>query len=140
MGNMLQGIGVVAGIAEGPALVTRDGVAFNLGVDMTSGRVVERGHELEGACLKGAVLVCRGGKGSGGLSYGLLQVVANGCGPVAIVAEQADALIAAGAVLANIPLVHRISGHDRLRPGMRLRIDGGQGTVTVLNGQGTPCG
>jgi predicted aconitase with swiveling domain len=133
MAETLRGIGIVGGVAEGPALVTREGVAFNLGVDMASGKVVERGHELEGQCLKGRVLVCRGGKGSGGLSYGLLQVVANGQGPVAIVAEQADALIAAGAVLANIPLVHKLAGHARLRTGCRLQVDGGQGCVMLLD-------
>lgn len=140
MVEVLQGIGIVGGAAEGPALVTADAVAFNLGVDMASGKVIERGHDLEGQCLKGCVLVCRGGKGSGGLSYGLLQVVANGFGPVAIVAEMADALIAAGAVLADIPLVHKLAGHRRLAPGARLRVDGAAGTVTVMAEQGVACG
>jgi predicted aconitase with swiveling domain len=127
----LKGEGVTGGRAEGEAVVTTEGVAFNLGVDMASGTVVERGHELEGRSPAGKVLVCRTAKGSGGGPFGLYQLVMEGRGPVAIVATQANALLASGCALAEIPLVHRLEVDPTrsLRDGARLRVDGDAGEV-----------
>ena len=127
----LKGDGVTGGRAEGEAVVTTDGIAFNLGVDMATGVVVERGHELEGRSLAGKVLVCRTGKGSGGGPFGLYQLVAEGRGPVAIVATRANALLASGCALAEIPLVHRfeVDPTRALRDGARLIVDGDTGEV-----------
>jgi predicted aconitase with swiveling domain len=127
----LKGEGVTGGRAEGEAVVTTEGVAFNLGVDMATGVVVERGHQLEGRSLVGKVLVCRTAKGSGGGPFGLYQLVMEGRGPVAIVATQANALLASGCALAEIPLVHRLEVDPTrsLRDGARLRVDGDAGEV-----------
>ena len=129
----LTGQGVTGGRAEGEAVVTAEDIAFNLGVDMETGVVVERGHALEGRSLAGKVLVCRTAKGSGGGPFGLYQLVVNGRGPVAIVAAQANALLASGAALAEIPLVHRLDANPAtaLRDGERLAVDGDAGTVTA---------
>jgi uncharacterized protein len=133
----LNGQGVTGGRAAGEAVVTSDGIAFNLGVDMETGVVVERGHELEGRSLAGKVLVCRTAKGSGGGPFGLYQIVGKGCGPVAIVAVQANALLASAAALAEIPLVHRLDADPTaaLPDGARVTVDGDAGTVTVEAGR-----
>ena len=130
----LKGDGVTGGRAEGEAVVTTDGIGFNLGVDMATGVVVERGHELEGRSLVGKVLVCRTAKGSGGGAFGLYQLVAQGRGPLAIVATRANAQLASGCALAEIPLVHRFADDPTrsLADGARLRVDGDAGEVVVL--------
>jgi predicted aconitase with swiveling domain len=133
MARKYKGNGLVGGIGEGPALVTTEGIAFNLGVDEVTGVVIETGHALEGECVAGRVVVCRSGKGSTAGSFSLLQLAQRGLAPAAIVNMQADAVITAGCVLAGIPLVHRL---DRdiacFTAGEKLRVDGTAGTVEVM--------
>lgn len=133
MAQKFKGNGLVGGIGEGAALVTADGIAFNLGVDETTGIVIETGHALEGECVAGRVVVCRSGKGSTAGSFSLLQLAHRGLAPAAIVNAQADAVITAGCVLADIPLVHRLDTDiAAFAPGDRLRVDGTAGTVEVV--------
>ena len=133
MARRLKGIGLVGGIGEGVALVSRAGIAFNLGVDERTGIVIERGHELEGQSVAGRVVVCPSGKGSSGGSFSLLQLAHRGLAPAAIVHVQAEAVVTAGAVLAHIPLVHRLDEDPTaaIRTGDRVRVDGATGEVTV---------
>jgi predicted aconitase with swiveling domain len=132
--SLLQGEPVTDGIASGVALVTAQKIAFNLGVDERTGLVVERGHELEGRSLAGTVLVFAGGKGSTASSFSLLQMVSGNNGPVAMVNIESDAIVAAGAVLAGIPLVHRCDANpvEAIKSGDLVRVDGFRGTVELL--------
>tara|TARA_R110002110_G_scaffold213175_3_gene426350 strand:- start:1687 stop:2091 length:405 start_codon:yes stop_codon:yes gene_type:complete len=133
MAQKYKGDGLVGGTGEGPALVTSEGIAFNLGVDESTGIVIETGHALEGECVAGRVVVCRSGKGSTAGSFSLLQLARRGLAPAAIVNMQADAVITAGCVLAEIPLVHRLdTDHAAFTSGDRLRVDGAAGTVEIL--------
>lgn len=134
MAGEFKGIGLVGGSAEGPALVTTDGIAFNLGVDERTGIVIEPDHPLNGECVAGRVVVCRTGKGSSAGSFSLLQLADRGLAPAAIVQIQADAVVTAGAVLAAIPLVHRleVDPTTEIQTGARLRVDGDAGTVSLL--------
>jgi predicted aconitase with swiveling domain len=129
-----QGVGLVGGAAEGAALVAHEGVAFNLGVDERTGVVIEAGHELEGQSVAGRVVVCPSGKGSSAASFSLLLLAARGLAPAAIVNVQAEAVVIAGAVLARIPLVHRLNADPTaaIETGRRVRVDGTSGQVTVL--------
>lgn len=131
--TVLEGVGLAGGIGEGEALVTAAGIAFNLGVDEATGTVIESGHPLAGECVAGRVVVFPSGRGSSAGSFSLLQMAARGVAPAAIVNVQADAVVTAGCVLADIPLVHRLGPPaDGLRTGDRLRVDGGRGTVEIL--------
>lgn len=134
MSGEFKGIGLVGGVGEGAALVTGDGIAFNLGVDERTGIVIEPGHPLKGECVAGRVLVCHTGKGSSAGSFSLLQLAERGLAPAAIVNVQAEAVITAGAVLAGIPLVHRLSVDPiaAIPSGASVRVDGDSGVVTVL--------
>ena len=131
--TVLKGVGLAGGVGEGEALVTAEGIAFNLGVDEMTGTIIESGHPLAGESVAGRVAVFRSGKGSSAGSFSLLQMAARGVAPVAIVNVQADAVVTAGCVLADIPLVHRLGPLlGRLRTGNRLRVDGERGTVEIL--------
>ena len=134
MSQKFKGTGLVSGLAEGDALITSDGIAFNLGVDESTGMVIEAGHPLRGESVAGRVLVFRSGKGSTAGSFSLLQLAERGLAPAAIVNIQADAVVTAGCVLAGIPLVHRLDKDvSGLTPGIRLRVDGDAGTVEVMD-------
>ena len=133
MTQKFKGDGLVGGIGEGPALVTSQGIAFNLGVDEVTGIVIETGHALEGESVAGRVVVCRSGKGSTAGSFSLLQLAHRGIAPAAIVNTQADAVITAGCVLAEIPLVHRLNTNiNGFATGTILRVDGTAGTVEAV--------
>ena len=134
MSRKFKGNGLVGGTAEGEALVTSDGIAFNLGVDETTGIVIEAGHPLKDESVTGRVLVCRSGKGSTAGSFSLLQLAERGLAPAAIVNIQADAVVTAGCVLSGIPLVHRLDTDiNGFTTGTRLRVDGDAGTVEVIS-------
>ena len=133
MTQKFKGDGLVGGIGEGPALVTSQGIAFNLGVDEVTGIIIETGHALEGESVAGRVVVCRSGKGSTAGSFSLLQLAQRGIAPAAIVNMQADAVITAGCVLAEIPLVHRLNTNiNGFAAGTILRVDGTAGTVEAV--------
>ena len=134
MGLIYEGIGLVGGRAIGEALVTNDGIAFNLGVDEATGIVIETGHPLHGENVAGRVLICRSGKGSTAGSFSLLQLANRGLAPVAIVNLRADAVVTAGCVIAEIPLVHRLNSKIPDLPlGTKLGVDGDIGTVEILS-------
>lgn len=73
-------------------------------IEPATGVLREPGHPLDGQCLAGKVLVCRGGKGSSSGSYVLLNLARRGLAPAAILVERADAVLIAGAVLADVPM------------------------------------
>lgn len=108
MPRQFEGTTVVGGHAQGDALVSRDRISVNLGIDERTGIVVERGHDLEGQSVAGKVLIFPGEKGSGGSSFSLYQLVSRGIGPVALVNLNAGPIIAAGAALSKVPLVHAV--------------------------------
>lgn len=127
----LRGLAIVAGRAEGEALVCRENLAFSL-VDPKTGIVKQPGHPWHGRSIAGKVLVFPTGQGSSSGSYWLLNLGHEGQAPAAILNAQCDAVVVAGAVLADIPLVHRLDPDpfDRIRSGDVVRVH--DGDVDVL--------
>ena len=48
----MKGRVISPGKTEGIALVSREPISFYGGIDVTTGIVIEKGHELEGKCVK----------------------------------------------------------------------------------------
>ncbi|MFA6328460.1 MAG: DUF126 domain-containing protein [Candidatus Micrarchaeia archaeon] len=117
------------GIGEGEAMVSADAISFFGGVDPKTGIVVDRGHPLEGKCVAGKVLVFPRGKGSTVGSYVLLQLRKNNCAPAAIINEEAEPIIAVGAIIARIPMVDKLEGgaYAKIKDGARVKVDGSKG-------------
>ena len=126
----LSGRGVSPGRAEGVALVDAKAMSFLGGVDRESGAVVDPASDLTGETLAGRILVFPHGKGSTVGSYVLYGLVKRGRGPLAIVNERAEAIVAAGAILGSIPLVDGIPV-PVIRTGDRAIVDGDAGTVDL---------
>lgn len=103
-----SGSGVCGTNACGPALVSAVDLSLSL-IDPATGVIVQPGHPLRGESVAGRVLVFPKGDGSSSGSYRLLHLSECGTAPVAIVNDQANAVVVAGAVLAGIPVVHRLS-------------------------------
>lgn len=131
---MLRGRVVKAGKASGVALVSGQPISFLGGVDPATGVLTEPGHELKGQCVKGRVLVFPHGKGSTAGSYVIYQLACNGTAPSAIVVRQAEPIVAVGAIIAGIPMVHRLDADPikAIRTGDLVTVDGE--TVTVERG------
>ena len=55
---------VVGGTVEGEAVVSSMPISFTGGMDPDTGIIREKGHELEGRCVAGKILVFPTGKGS----------------------------------------------------------------------------
>ena len=119
----LTGRIIYRGRTEGNALVTTQPISFLGGIDPTTGKIIERGHELLGESVKGRVLVFPYGKGSTVGSYTLYRLRKNGMAPSAIVNEECETIVAVGAIISEIPCVDRID-LSKIRPDVRLRVDG----------------
>ena len=126
----LKGRRIYRGVAEGEAIVTKDGISFYGGVDPDTGKVVEVGHELEGQSITGKILVFPMGKGSTVGSYTLYRMKKNNTAPAAIVNKQIDTIIAVGCIISEIPCVDKIDVNE-IKSGQRLLVDGSEGTVEV---------
>jgi predicted aconitase with swiveling domain len=126
----LKGRKIYKGIAEGEAIVTKDGISFYGGVDPDTGKVVEVGHELEGQSITGKILVFPTGKGSTVGSYTLYRMKKNNTAPAAIVNKQIDTIIAVGCIISEIPCVDKIDV-NLIRTGQKLVVNGSEGTVEV---------
>jgi predicted aconitase with swiveling domain len=126
----LKGRRIYKGVAEGEAIVTKDGISFYGGVDPDTGKVVEVGHELEGQSITGKILVFPTGKGSTVGSYTLYRMKKNNTAPAAIVNRQIDTIIAVGCIISEIPCVDKIDINE-IKSGQKLLVDGSEGTVEV---------
>jgi predicted aconitase with swiveling domain len=135
MPDRYQGRSIAGGIAEGEALVTRQPLSIFGGVDPDSGLVKEREHELFGVKLSGKVLVMPPLKGSTAGTWILCRLSENGVAPSAIVITKADIILTAGAIIGKIPTVDNFDFDPTLKfeTGEKLRVNGDQGTVELLN-------
>ena len=126
----LMGRTIYAGIAQGEALVTSQGISFFGGVDPDTGVIVERGHELEGQSIRGKVLVFPTGKGSTVGSYTLYRLKKAGLAPVAIINAEAETITAVGCIISDIPCVDHIP-IEQIKTGMQASIDAESGMVEI---------
>lgn len=128
---IVKGRVISKGYARGPALVTMEAISFLGSVDPKSGVVVEKGHELEGQSIAGKVLVFPRGKGSTVGAYVMLQLKKNGVAPLAIINQEAETIIAVGAIISKIPMMDMLEKdmYSFLKTGMDVEVDAESGEV-----------
>ena len=128
---------VVRGIAEGKALVSHEPITFVGGVDPETGIVSEKKHELNGCCMTKRVLVFPTGKGSTGGSNRIYDMACRGTAPAAIVNQQAEPVTAIGAIMGEIPMVHRFEEDpvEAIKTGDWVRVEADAGVVIVTKGE-----
>ena len=128
---ILKGRPIVEGRARGEALVSNMPLNFLKGVDVDTGMVVEKGHDLQGAVIAGKILCFPHGRGSTVGSYTLYTLAKRGKAPKAIVNELADPVVVVGAIIGSIPMVDGID-LTKIRSSDIVEVDGESGTVTVF--------
>jgi uncharacterized protein len=90
-----------AGEAAGPALVLDDPLSLWGGIDVATGRIIDRSHPQLGACVTGTILVMPGGRGSSSSASVLAESVRRGTGPAGIVLGTPDPILTVGALVAE---------------------------------------
>ena len=119
----LKGRAIWRGWARGEALVSNQPISFYGGVDPETGKIIEKGHELEGRSIAGKILIFPYGKGSTVGSYIILRLKRKGLAPRAIVNLRCEPIIAVGAIIAEIPTIDKIDV-SVMRSGELVEVDG----------------
>ena len=121
------------GIGEGEALLCRQPIGFNFGIDVAKGIVTEHGHELENKSIKDKVLIFPHGKGSTGGSYVVYQLAKLGTGPRAIINLNTETIIAVGAIMGGIPVIDHLDQNpfDVISDGDYIKVDAIKGMVEI---------
>jgi predicted aconitase with swiveling domain len=115
-----------AGEAEAPALVLSQPLSFWGGIDVETGRIIDRSHPDLGKIVTGLILVLPGGRGSSSSSSVLAECIRRGTGPAGIVLSVPDPILTVGAIVAQslygvrCPIVACAIGD--IRTGDRLRV------------------
>lgn len=92
---------LVAGTAEGRALVLDEPLSFWGGIDPANGDIVDARHPQHGANVAGRILVMPSGRGSSSSSSVLAEAIRAGTAPAAIIMGEADPILALGAIVAR---------------------------------------
>ncbi|HEC76020.1 MAG TPA: DUF126 domain-containing protein [Thermoplasmatales archaeon] len=128
---IMKGRTIYPGEAEGEAIVSREPIGFYGGIDMKTGFVIEKGHELEGQNIKGKILVFPYGKGSTVGSYVIYGLKKNGVAPSAIINKETETIVATGAILAGIVCVDKIN-IDKIESGDYIKIIAGEKESEII--------
>ncbi len=105
MSNDIKCRMISKGKDSGEAIVTKDPISFLGGVDPNTGIVIDKNHELYNQCISDKILVIPSGKGSTVGSYVIYQMAKNNTAPRAIICQNAEPIIAIGAIISKIPMV-----------------------------------
>lgn len=116
---------IVEGSVEGEALVSPIPISFLGGVDAETGIITDSENPLFGESIAGKIFVFPESKGSTVGSYVIYGLSVNNVAPLALIANKAETIVVAGAILANIPLVDKADQDVTLsiKTGDKLVID-----------------
>jgi len=129
--EVLKGRGIVEGTSTAEALVSTKPISFLGGVDPADGKIIEKNHDLCGACVKGKVLVFPHGHGSTVGSYVMYSLAKKGLAPAAIINQTADPVVVVGAIISNIPMIDKVD-ISKIRTGDTVEVNGSTGKARIL--------
>src|SRR5437016_1312911 len=100
--RVIAGRALVAGAAEGIALVTREALSFWGGYDFHTGTIIDAHHPLLGERAAGRILAVPFSKGSSTTTAVLLEAVRAGTAPAAMLTTGADSFFALASIVADV--------------------------------------
>ena len=128
--RVIAGRPIVAGRAEGDALVTHESLSFWGGYDFQTGEIIDRHHPLAGVRAAGRILAVPFSKGSSTTTAVLLEAVRAGTAPAAILTTGVDSFFALASIVADVmygksfPVVAlEPADFAALETGMKLSVD-----------------
>ena len=116
---------IVPGDVTGEVLWTDTPLSFYGGVDLKTGKIVQKDHPLFGESMAGKVFIFPHGVGSTVGSYVIYGLKKYGVAPKAIVNEETETIIATGAILADIPCFDK-ANINALKGVKKVRIRNGE--------------
>jgi hypothetical protein len=124
---------VVAGVAEGEALVSKQAISYCGGVDPYTGNLIEIGHPLRWKNLTGKILVFPAGKGSSAWSQSAHASRVMGTNPKAMIIGEINPQTALGGLMMHIPVVTDLDQNptEVIKTGDWVRVDADKGIVEV---------
>jgi hypothetical protein len=131
---ILKGHKVAGGKAEGEAVLSPEAFSFLGDILADTGTCRIRRPELEGLSLVGKIIVCPTGKGSTRGPLTAYRLAKNKIAPAGIVCIEAEPVLAAAAIVANIPMVDRLNQNPlkKINTGDWVKIDGDKGIVEII--------
>lgn len=126
----MKGRMISPGKTEGVAIVSNEPIGFYGGIDSNTGIVIEKGHSLEGKCVKDKILIFPCGKGSTVGSYVIYGLKKNGVSPKGIINEETETIVATGVILAGIPCVDKID-INQIKDGDKILLDADNSSVII---------
>jgi len=132
--NLIKCRKISRGHARGTVIVSHEPLSFLGGVDPQTGNITDREHELYQQNISGKILVIPSGKGSTVGSYVIFQMVKNKTAPLAIIAIEAEPIIATGAIMASIPMVDQPEKDvlNMLKEGDLVEVDADTGIIEII--------
>lgn len=127
----MTGRGIRRGRVEGAAVTSSTPLSFLGGVDVRTGKIRDPECEARGKSISGKVLCFPFGRGSTVGSYAMYQLKLNRKAPKGIVNSSAEAIVATGAIMSDIPMVDGID-ISVIRDGDDAIVDGAAGTLELL--------
>ncbi len=100
---------IVPGQVEAEALVETKPISFLGDVDPRTGEIVGQHASKRGSSVAGKVFVFPHSRGSTVGSYVIYGLKRHGVAPAAIVNLESEPIVIVGCILANIPLVDKVS-------------------------------
>ena len=126
----MKGRTIYPGRVKAKALVSLEPIGFYGGVDVKTGRIVEKGHPLEGKVIRGRILVFPHGKGSTVGSYIIYGLKKLGNAPIAMVTREIDTVTLAGVIMAGIRCVDGIE-IEKIEDGRIIEVRADKGEVIL---------
>jgi uncharacterized protein len=132
--NLIKCRKISRGHTRGTVIISHEPLSFLGGVDPQTGNITDREHELYQQNISGKILVIPSGKGSTVGSYVIFQMVKNKTAPLAIIAIEAEPIIATGAIMASIPMVDQPEEDvlNMLKEGDLVEVDADTGIIEII--------
>ncbi len=124
----INGQCVVPGVARGLALISKEPISFLGDIDPQTGEIIAANNPLKGESIAGKIFAFPCGKGSTVGSYVIFQLHKNGKAPIAIINNQVEAIVAVGAIISDIPLIHHVNIED-LPSGKLITVNAEKGFI-----------
>ncbi|OYT57279.1 hypothetical protein B6U70_02555 [Euryarchaeota archaeon ex4484_162] len=127
----MKGRTISPGKVSGEVLFSPEPIGFYGGVDIKTGRIIEKDHPLHGKCVKDKILVFPCGKGSTVGSYVIYGLKKNGMAPRGIINRETETIVATGVILAGIPCVDKID-IEKLVDAKTVLLDADNAMVEII--------
>lgn len=127
---------IVEGKVEGKAIITSNPINFLAMVNLNTGEITDKSHDLFDFSLRDKILVFPNSIGSSVGAYSIYALKMNKTNPKGIICtNKADIITASGCAIANIPVVDRLEKNliNLIENETELILDSTNQKITIKN-------